>query len=171
MYLAGLIADDALMTRSDLQRWVEQAYGGSLPGATVAWVAAGSPYGHEMALEWIESDQPMIAAAGWATLSSLVALKADADLDLAELDQLLQRVKRTIQSAPDAVRYAMNGFLIAAGSHVKPLKDLAIRTGEEIGPVTADLGNNNCQVFFAPDYIRKVEERGAIGKKRKTVKC
>src|SRR5688572_26503886 len=36
MYLAGLIADDARMTKKDLQRWVGGAYAGSLPGATVA---------------------------------------------------------------------------------------------------------------------------------------
>src|ERR1044072_2813189 len=35
MYLAGLIADDAQMTKKDLQRWVENAYGGSLAGSTV----------------------------------------------------------------------------------------------------------------------------------------
>lgn len=45
MYLAGLIADDGRMTRKDLQRWAENARGGALAGATVAWVAAGSPYG------------------------------------------------------------------------------------------------------------------------------
>ena len=45
MYFAGLIADDARMTREDLQRWVEKAYAGALPGATVLWVAAGSPHG------------------------------------------------------------------------------------------------------------------------------
>jgi len=38
MYLAGLIADDARMTRKNLQRWVDRAYAGSLPGATVPWV-------------------------------------------------------------------------------------------------------------------------------------
>ena len=53
----------------------------------------------------------------------------------------------------------------------KSLTEFAIRTGEAIGPVTADLGNNSCQVFFAPDYIRKVQKRGTIGKKRKTAKC
>jgi len=37
--------------------------------------------------------------------------------------------------------------------------------------VTADLGDNNCRVPFAPDYLRKVQKRGAIGKKRKTAKC
>ena len=35
MYLAGLIADDARMTKKDLQRWVEQAKAGALSGATV----------------------------------------------------------------------------------------------------------------------------------------
>lgn len=171
MYLAGLIADDARMTKKDLRRWVTKAYAGALSGATVAWVAAGSPHGYELALEWIESPKSLVAAAGWATLSSLVAIKDDAELDLAELKRLLQRVQRTIHQAPDAVRYEMNGFLIAVGSYVESSTDLAIRTGEKIGPVTADLGNNQCQIPFAPDSIRKVQERGGIGKKRKTIKC
>jgi 3-methyladenine DNA glycosylase AlkD len=171
MYLAGLIADDTRMTKKDLQRWVEKAYAGSLPGATVPWVAAGSPHGYQLALEWIESTKPLVASAGWATLSSLVALKDDAELDLLELKRLLQRVQKTIHKAPDAVRYTMNWFIIAVGGYVKSLTELAIQIGEKIGPVTADLGNNDCQVFFAPDYIHKVQKRGAIGKKRKTVKC
>jgi len=171
MYLAGLIADDARMTRKDLQRWVERAYAGSLPGATVPWVAAGSPHGRELALEWIESSKPLVATAGWATLSSLVSIKDDAELDLAELKRLLSRVQKNIHKAPDVVRSGMNSFIISLGSYVKPLTELAIQTGEAIGPLTADLGNNNCQVFSAPDYIRKVQKRGTIGKKRKTVKC
>jgi len=65
----------------------------------------------------------------------------------------------------------MNNFVISVGCYVKSLKDLAMQTGERIGKVTADLGNNSCQIPFAPDYIRKVEKRGTIGKKRKTVKC
>jgi putative intracellular protease/amidase len=171
MYLAGLIADDARMTKKDLQRWVEKAYAGSLPGATVPWVAAGSPHGRELALEWIESTKPLVAVAGWTTLSSLVSIRPDAELDLPELKRLLQRVQKTIHQAPDVVRSGMNSFIIAVGSYVKPLTEFATRTGEKIGPVTADLGNNSCEVPSAPDYIRKVQQRGSIGKKRKTVKC
>ncbi len=33
------------------------------------------------------------------------------------------------------------------------------------------MGNTACQVPYAPDYIAKMEKRGVIGKKRKTVKC
>ncbi|WP_038169490.1 DNA alkylation repair protein [Verrucomicrobium sp. BvORR106] len=171
MYLAGLIADDSRMTQADLQHWVEQAYGGGLYGTTVPSVAAGSPHGHAMALRWIESNAPLITAAGWATLSAIVSITPDDQLDLDELRSLLERVEREIHQAPDLPRYQMNQFVIAVGSFVAPLKDIALRHAEAIGPVTADLGNNQCQVFSAPDYIRKVEERGATGKKRKSAKC
>ena len=65
----------------------------------------------------------------------------------------------------------MNAFVIAVGSYVQPLTASALQVGEKIGQVMADLGSNQCQVPFARDYIRKVQQRGAIGKKRKKVKC
>ena len=171
MYLAGLIADDARMTKRDLQRWVSKAYGGCLASTTVASVTAQGRYGWEMATKWIDSPKERVAAAGWATLSSLVALVDDTELDLPALKRLLQRVEKTILKSPAIVRYEMNGFVISVGAYVKSLTDVAIRTGETIGPVTADLGKNACQIPYSPSYIRKIEQRGAIGKKRKTVKC
>ena len=92
MYLAGLIADDASMTKKDLERWVKGAYWYMLSEYTVPWVAAGSPHGHDLALKWIEARDEKVAAAGWATLGCLVGIKEDAELDLAELKKLLQRV-------------------------------------------------------------------------------
>ena len=171
MYLAGLIADDARMTKADLQRWAGAAYCLPLCGATVAWVTAGSRFGWELGWEWIDSPKPLVAAAGWATLGSLVAIKDDQELDLPAIKRLLLRVQKTILASPDEVRRQMNSFLIAVGSYVVPLMATAIQTGEHIGPVTADVGDTACQVPFAPDYIRKVEKRGSIGKKRKSAKC
>ncbi len=171
MYLAGLIADDAQMTKPDLQRWVAKAYCKTFYGSTVPWVAAGSPHGWQLALAWIDSKTAQTAAAGWGTLGSMVSIKDDAELNLAELKRLLQRVQKTIQQAPDPVRSLMNLFVIQVGCYVKPLSALAVQTGEAIGPVTVDVGNTACQVPFAPDYIRKVEQRGSLGKKRKSAKC
>ncbi len=166
MYLAGLIADDARMTKKDLQRWVKESY-----GFTVPWVAAGSPHGWELALEWIDSKTDRIAATGWGTLASLVSIREDAQLDLAALKRLLQRVQKTIHRQSDESRYQMNGFVIAVGAYVKSLTDTALQIAEKIGPVKVDMGNTACLVPFAPDYIRKVQKRGAIGKKRKSAKC
>src|SRR4029434_1269693 len=88
MYLAGLIADDAKMTKKDLQKWVAGASSTWVAEYTVPWVASGSPHGREIALKWIEAKDETIAAAGWQTYSSLVAIKEDAELDLAEIKSL-----------------------------------------------------------------------------------
>jgi hypothetical protein len=79
--------------------------------------------------------------------------------------------QKAIHSAPNAARRQMNSFVIEVGTYVKPLSKFALQTAEEIGPVNVDVGNTSCQVPVASDCIRKLEKRGAIGKKRKTVKC
>jgi len=170
MYLAGLIADDAKMTKKDLQNWAEKACA-PLARSTVAWVAAGSPHAVEMSLKWIDSPKDIIAAAGWSTLGSLVAIKPDGELDLAQLKELLQRVQKNIRSAPNTTRRQMNSFIIEVGTYVQPLTKFAVQIAEKIGPVNVDVGDTSCHVPFAPDYIKKAEKRGTIGKKRKTVKC
>jgi hypothetical protein len=124
-----------------------------------------------LALEWIDSEKECVAEAGWLTLSSIVSVKDDEELDVPALKRLLQRVQKTIHKAPNAVRYTMNAFVIAVGSYVPALTKLALEVGEKIGTVEVDMGNTACEVPFAPDYIRKVQKRGGIGKKRKSAKC
>jgi 3-methyladenine DNA glycosylase AlkD len=171
MYLAGLSADETKMTAKDLQHWLAKTNCIPLCGSTVAWVAAESGHGWDLALEWIESKTELVATAGWATLSSLVAVRQDTDLDLARLKQLLARVQKTIHEQPDRVRYCMNGFVIAVGTYVRQLTDLALKTGEKIGKVSVDTGDTSCKVPSAPEYIEKARKRGGIGKKRKTARC
>src|SRR5688572_26091297 len=110
-YLAGLIADDAKMTKKDLQRWLTKATSDTLCGSAVAWVAAESPHGWELAMEWIESKKERVATTGWTTLVSYVSITDDENLDLPALKQLLTRVGKTIHKEPNCVRYAMNGFV------------------------------------------------------------
>jgi len=171
MYLAGLIADETRMTRKDLQHWLDRATSSALCGSTVAWVTAESTHGWELAREWIDDKKESSAAAGWNTLSGIVALKPDDALDLKELRRLLQRIAKTIHDQPDGVRYAMNGFVIAVGSYVAPLTDDATAVAGQIGEVQVDMGNTACQVPDAAAYIEKVRQRGKIGAKRKTVRC
>lgn len=171
MYLAGLIADDKKMTKADLQTWVKQAVSNNISEYTVPWVAAGGNYGYELALEWIDSEKEHIAAAGWATLSSVVSLAPDSDLDIAALKKLLQRVVKQIHKADNRVKYTMNGFVIAAGGYVSALTDDAMSAAEKIGAVTVDTNGTACKVPDAADYIAKMEDKGKLGKKKKTVKC
>ena len=135
------------------------------------WVAAGSNHGRELAIKWIESKKEGVASAGWATLSSLVAIKDDSEMDLAELRRLLERVGKTIHQQPNRVRYSMNRFVIAVGGSVKSLTDLALKTAAKIGQVWVDMGGTACKTPNAAEYIEKIRQRGRIGKKRKSAKC
>jgi hypothetical protein len=42
---------------------------------------------------------------------------------------------------------------------------------KQIGKVEVEVGNTSCKVPLATEYIAKVEEKGRVGKKRKTIKC
>lgn len=170
-YLAGLIADDAKLTRADLQAWVDGANWSLLSESTVPWVASANPHGRELALEWIESDVETTACAGWRTLACISLIKPDEELDLDEYTALLHRVKETIHAQPNRVRYSMNGFVISCGTNIAALTALATQLGREIGEVKVTMGETACKVPYAPDSIAAAAARGIIGKKRKTAKC
>jgi len=171
MYLAGLLVDDTLMTKALLQRWLDQANCATLREYTVPWVAAHSGHGHALAAKWIESKNEGVASAGWATLSSVVALTEDSALDLAGLRVLLRRIPQCIHTQSDRVRYAMNRFVIAVGTYVKPLSDDALSAAAELGEVKVVMDGTACKVPDAAFQIEKARRNGSIGKKRKTVKC
>lgn len=171
MYLAGLIVDDSKMSKKDLNRWVKQAYWYMLSEYTVPWVAAESPHGWALGLEWIEAKTEGIAAAGWSTLGALLKIKDDDELDLAKLKELLDRVATTIHRQANRVRYQMNGFVIDVGSYVVPLAGKALEVADTIGIVKVDMGGTACKVPAPREYIEKVHANGKAGKKRKTAKC
>jgi 3-methyladenine DNA glycosylase AlkD len=171
MYLAGLIADDEKMTTADLQTWVEMAVSNNISEYTVPWVAAEGKIGFEMALSWIESPVEYITAAGWSTLSNLVALKPDNELDKPALKALLQRVVDNIHSTANRVKYTMNNFVIALGAYVPELTDEAVAAAKKIGTVMVNTEGTACKVPYAGDYIQKAKDKGSLGKKKKTVKC
>jgi hypothetical protein len=171
MYLAGLITDDSKMTKADLQTWAEQAASTNINEYTVPWVATESNYGFELGMEWIDSPEEHIAAAGWSTLANLATLKADSDLDIPAYRELLQRVVKDIHSAPNRVRARMNIFVITVGSYAAPLTEDAKAAANKIGPVYVNTEGTACKVPDAIEYINKAIVRGTLGKKKKTVKC
>ena len=171
MYLAGLIADENKTSKSDLKKWVNEAYWYMISEYTVPWIAAESEYGYELGLEWIDSDEERIASAGWATLSYYASIQQDNELNIAVYNKLLDRVEKNIHEAKNRVRFTMNGFVIAIGSYIEELTKRASEVAKKIGKVNVDMGGTACKVPLATDYIKKVVDKGRLGKKRKTTRC
>ncbi len=171
MYLAGLIADEDVITKADLKKWADGAYWYMISEYTVAWIASETPFAWDLALEWIESDEERIASAGWATLSNYASIRPDNELDIAAYDKLLTRVEQDVHQAQNRVRYTMNGFVIAVGCYIEELSGRASEVGKAIGKVSVNVGDTSCKVPLATDYIKKVVDKGRLGKKRKGARC
>ena len=171
MYLAGLMADETKISKEQLQNWVENAYWSYLSEYTVPWVAAESPHGLELGMKWIESDVETTAAAGWATLAYYTSVNPDENIDIELYSSLLKRVEKDIDNAQNRVKYAMNGFVISIASYVESLTEKAMDVGKNIGKIEVFMRGTACKVPLATEYIKKVKDRGSIGKKRKTARC
>ncbi|MBI9035552.1 MAG: DNA alkylation repair protein [Bacteroidales bacterium] len=171
MYLAGLISEPKKMTKAQIQDWAEKAYWYMLSEYTLAWVAAESNHGWELAKEWIASENERLASCGWATFSSVLAVTADDQLNMKEVDELLDYAEKNIHNSTNRVRYTMNGFIISAGCHVYPLFEKSKKVAAKIGKVQVRMGGTSCKVPLALQYIEKVEKMNKVGNKRKTAFC
>jgi 3-methyladenine DNA glycosylase AlkD len=172
MYLAGMVADGSKLSKAQLNKWAKSAVGLQMISEyTVPWLAVENASARELALEWMKSREPAIAASGWCTYAGLLSLKPDQDLDLKEIEGLLQTIPKEIDSVPNRVKYTMNSFVIAVGSYVKPLLHQAKAIARQIGTVKVDMGETGCKVPTATAYIEKIEMMGRVGRKRKTLRC
>jgi len=172
MYLAGLVADGSLLTRSQLDSWAEKTAGRPMIfECTVPWLTVENPHARELARHWIGSRKEHVAAAGWCTWSGLVAVTPDEKLDLAEIEGLLESIPKKIGKAPNRVRSTMNSFVIAVGTYVAPLLKKAIAVAEKLGDVDVDVGDTACEIPNARERIAKAQAGGRAGVKRKTIRC
>ncbi len=172
MYLAGMVADGAKMTREELNRWAQGAAEMQMIAEyTVPWVTVENAHARELAIEWMKSPKERVAAAGWSTYCGLLSLRPDDALDLKEVKSLLDKVVKQIHGAPNRVRYTMNTFVICTAMYVMPLASEARAAAKKIGVVKVEMGETECKVPLATAYIEKVEAAGKLGKKRKTIRC
>lgn len=159
MYLAGLICDPLKMSKKDLNHWADKAYWYMISEYVVPPVAAQNSFGYELALEWIKSDKEMVASAGWATLSSIIAKKGVAAIKADKIESLLNEIPSVIHTSPNRVRYTMNGFIISASSYLDDMHELGKKIAVKVGKVHVDMGGTACKVPDAIPYIKKVRER------------
>ncbi|MEO7489644.1 MAG: DNA alkylation repair protein [Ferruginibacter sp.] len=168
---AGLIADETKMTQKDFAAWVKNANYTMISEFTVAWIAAESKHGWELALQWIESPVEKIASSGWATLANIVAIQPDELLNIKKLEELLKIVTKKIHTSANRVKHTMNQFVIATGSYVVPLGNKAKEAAKEIGLVTVNMGDTACKEPDAITYINKAISMGKPGNKKKEARC
>jgi 3-methyladenine DNA glycosylase AlkD len=170
-YLAGLMADSSKFTKKDFETWANQAGWYMISEYAVAWNISESPLCMEICKEWIDSDNDKLQEAAWAALGCHLGVTPNEDVDVSYMAGLLDRIEKEIHSAPNRVRYCMNGFVIALGGAFPELTETCKEVGDRIGKVEVSMGETACKVPVIRPYIENMENRGRIGKKKKTAKC
>lgn len=149
--LAAKIADPAKIGRSDLDRW---AQGAQVCGGYVEMLAAESPHGASKAREWFASSDPTLRASAWTLAGFLTSL--DETIPDAWFVERLAHIEKSIHSASNAERNAMNRALITIGGRNAALRKAATAAAKRIGKVEVDHGDTDCKTPDAGQYIEKM---------------
>lgn len=160
--LATMIADPAQADAARLNAWVAACDNCGLGGA-VAKFTAGTAAAAALAAEWCADPREFVAVAGWDVVAELALASNGPD---AQFAVCLKTIEREIHTAPNYVRYAMNGALIAIGVRNSKLEKLAVAAAKRIGKVEVDHGDTSCKTPDAVAYIAKTKaHRAKRGKK------
>jgi 3-methyladenine DNA glycosylase AlkD len=154
--LAMKIADPAKMKAADLDRWVTE---NPMPmcGAYITMLAAEGPHGTVKAREWLGSSKDTFRTAGWGLAGHLANLDEKTPDD--PFAKRLAQIEKSIHSAPNAERAAMNQAVITIGGRSAGLRKAAIAAAKRIGKVEIDHGDTSCKTPDAVPYIEKMWAR------------
>lgn len=171
MYFAGIIADPKAMTKSDFDRWMDEAYFYMLSDYVVAVTLSESPIAQDVADQWIASGDELRMSGGWSCYCWLLGNRKDHEFDEDKIANMLDIVKNTIHNAPERTKSAMNNFIYTVGTSYVPLHEKAVETAKEVGIVEMKRPNKKSSFLNAYEMIQKEIDKDRIGFKRKYVRC
>ncbi|MEB2298969.1 DNA alkylation repair protein [Lysinibacillus xylanilyticus] len=171
MYFAGIIADPNAMTKSDFDRWIDEAYFYMLSDYVVAVTLSESDIAQDVADNWIASGDELRMSAGWSCYCWLLGNRKDNEFSESKISNMLEIVKNSIHDSPERTKSAMNNFLSTVGISYLPLHEKAIETAKETGVVELKRDKKKTSFLNAYENIQKEMDRGRIGFKRKYVRC
>jgi len=151
--LAMKVADPARMSSADLDRWA-RANSVRGCGLYVAALAAEGPHAGAKEKQWLASKNEQERCVAWALVGQMAA--RDEALADSWFQERLKRIERTIHSAPNGEREAMNQAVIAIGGRSAGLRKAALAAAGRIGKVEVDHGDTSCKTPEAAAYIEKM---------------
>lgn len=154
--LAMKIADPAMITPNELDRWARENPM-RMCGLYLGSLAQESGHGPAKAKEWLASSDEKLRATGW-TLISILANRDEQSPDDA-FAKHLARIEKSIGAEANEVKYAMNGALIAIGGRSPALRKAATAAAKRIGKIEVDHGATACETPDAVPYIDKTWAR------------
>ena len=105
--------------------------------------------------EWMKTDHPMAARAGWSLTAERIAKSPDG----LDLPALLDRIEKEMADAAPEPRWTMNNTLAAIGIHHQAHRARALAIGEALGVYRDYPTSPGCTSPFAPIWINEMVRR------------
>ncbi|MFC4603303.1 DNA alkylation repair protein [Rhodococcus kronopolitis] len=153
--LALLICRPKAFERDELDAMLRDARTPKVHDWLVNYVVKKSPLAEELRVAWSADSDPVVASAGWALTTELVAKKPEG----LDLSGLLDVIEAQMADAPDRLQWAMNHCLAQIGIEHPEYRARAIGIGERLGVLEDYPTPPNCTSPYAPTWIAEMARR------------
>lgn len=109
----------------------------------------------QLRLQWMQSDHPMAARAGWSLTAGRIARNPEG----LDLPALLDRIETEMPTAPPETQWTMNTALANIGINHPALRERALAIGERLGIYRDYPTPKGCTSPFAPLWINEMVRR------------
>jgi 3-methyladenine DNA glycosylase AlkD len=153
--LATLIIDPAKLSHADISRMVRSEKFTQVADWFSAYVIKLYPDNETLRQEWMRSDDPMAARAGWSLTSGCVTRNPG----ILDIPGLLDRIESEMPGADPAVQWTMNSTLAQIGIRFPEYRQRALAIGEKLGIYRDYPVSKGCTSPFAPVWINEMVRR------------
>lgn len=121
----------------------------------VSYVIKKSPLAESLRLRWFSDPDEVVASAGWALTSDVVAKNPE----ILDLSGLLDTIESEMKDAPERLQWAMNHCLAQIGIEHAEYRERAMAIGERLEVLKDYPTPPNCTSPFAPLWIAEMVRR------------
>ena len=154
-FLAILILDVKKLSSDDLIMMVKSERFVNTADWLYSYVIKQHPDAESLRETWMNSEDPMLARAGWSLTAGCVSRNPE----ILNLPALLDRIESQMGSAPSEVQWTMNTTLAQIGINFSEYRDRSIEIGEKLGIYRDYPVSKGCTSPFAPIWIKEMVSR------------
>lgn len=153
--LAILLVKPKKLSADEVDRLVRSVKFSQVADWLSAYVVKKHPDKETLRAQWMTTDDPMAARAGW----SLTAERVQKRPDGLDLSALLDRISSEMGQATSEVQWTMNMTLAEIGIQFPNYRKRAIDIGETLGVYRDYPVSKGCTSPFAPIWIEEMVRR------------
>jgi 3-methyladenine DNA glycosylase AlkD len=157
--LAILLMKPAMLSASELDALVRSNETTQVSDWLNSYVVKAHRDKEALRQQWMASDVPIAARAGWSLTAERIAKNADG----IDLPALLDRIERELAHAHPLPQWTMNVALANIGIHHPEHRARALAIGEALGVYRDYPTSPGCTSPFAPSWVNEMVRRQTAG--------